>query len=81
MMQASEVEQLVRDSYPDIDVLVETDGYHYQLRAIGVEFEGLNKVKRQQLIYACLNAHIVDGTIHAVVMQTYTPSEWESRDA
>lgn len=80
-MQANEVEALVTAQYPDMDVVVETDGYHYQLRAVGKEFEGLNKVKRQQLIYACLNQHIVDGTIHAVVMQTFTPEEWSSQGA
>ena len=80
-MQASEVEKLVLDQYPELDVAVETDGYHYQLRAIGEVFAGLNKVKRQQLIYGCLNKHIVDGTIHAVIMQTYTPEEWETQNA
>jgi len=80
-MQASEVEALVTAQYPNMDVTVETDGYHYQLRAVGEEFEGLNKVKRQQLVYGCLNAHIVDGTIHAVVMQTFTPSEWDAQNA
>lgn len=75
-MQANEVEALVKANYPDMEVVVETDGYQYQLRAVGQEFEGLNKVKRQQLIYGCLNQQIVDGTIHAVVMQTFTPSEW-----
>lgn len=78
-MQANEVEALVVAQYPDMDVVVETDGYHYQLRAVGSQFEGLNKVKRQQLIYGCLNAHISDGTIHAVIMQTYTPEEWAAQ--
>ena len=78
-MQANEVEALVKAQYPAMDVVVETDGYQYQLRAIGSEFEGLNKVKRQQVIYGCLNAHIVDGTIHAVVMQTYTREEWAAK--
>ncbi|KZX82612.1 cell division protein BolA [Oleiphilus sp. HI0009] len=80
-MQASEVEALVKAQYPEMDVVVETDGYHYQLRAVGQEFAGLNKVKRQQLVYGCLNAHIVDGTIHAVIMQTYTPEEWAEQNS
>ena len=80
-MQANEVEALVNAQYPEMDVQVETDGYHYQLRAVGKEFDGLNKVKRQQLIYGCINQHISDGTIHAVIMQTYTPEEWALKDA
>ena len=78
-MEASEVEKLIRDQLDDVDVKVETDGYHYQVTAIGMVFEGLNAVKKQQLIYGCLNKYIVDGTIHAVVIKTFTPEEWDAQ--
>lgn len=75
-MEASAVKQLILDKLEQVDVEVETDGYHYQVRAIGEVFAGLNAVKRQQLIYGCLNEYIIDGTIHAVVIKTFTPAEW-----
>ena len=78
-MEASQVKQLIVDQLDNVEVEVETDGYHYQVRAIGEMFEGLNAVKRQQAIYACLNKYIIDGTIHAVVIKTYTPSEWQAQ--
>ena len=63
------------DKLENVSVKVETDGYQYQVVAVGEVFEGLNAVKRQQLIYGCLNEYIIDGTIHAVTIKTYTPSE------
>jgi len=77
-MQAAEVEQLILDQIDDIKVTVETDGSHYQVTAIGNIFSNLNAVKRQQLIYGCLNQHIINGTIHAVIIKTYTPDEWSA---
>ena len=75
-MQASEVEKIIKDQLDNIDVKVETDGYHYQIVAVGEVFAGLNAVKKQQLIYGCLTPHIADGTIHAVIIKAYTPEEW-----
>ncbi len=77
-MQASEVEQLIKQQIDNIDVTVESDGYHYQVVAIGDIFSGLSPVKKQQLIYGCLNKYILDGTIHAVIIKTYTPEEWSA---
>lgn len=79
VMQAEEVKKLITDTLQDADVLVETDGYHYQVRVISEAFAGLGAVKRQQLIYGCLNQCILDGSLHAVVMKTFTPGEWQQR--
>ena len=76
-MEVSAVEKLLTDKLENVEVLAQTDGHHYQVRVVGEVFDGLNAVKRQQLIYGCLNEHILDGTIHAVVIKTYTPSEWQ----
>ena len=74
-MEANEVKQLILDQLEGVNVDVETDGYQYQVKAVGEVFSGLNAVKRQQLIYGCLNKYILDGTIHAVVIKTFTPDE------
>lgn len=78
-MQASEVEKLILDQIDDVEVTVESDGSHYQVTAIGEVFAGLSPVKKQQLIYSCLNKYIIDGTIHAVIIKTYTPQEWAEK--
>jgi acid stress-induced BolA-like protein IbaG/YrbA len=75
-MQATEVEKIIKDKLDNVEVKVETDGYHYQILVIGDVFAGLNPVKKQQLIYGCLTSYIADGTIHAVIIKAYTPEEW-----
>ena len=76
-MQAEDVAKILTDSLPGCEVSVAGEGNHFQLTVVGEIFEGLSSVKRQQKVYACLNSHIADGTIHAVTMKTYTPSEWQ----
>jgi len=78
-MHAADVEKILKDQLGNVEVKVETDGSHYQVTAIGEVFSGLSPVKKQQLIYGCLNAHIMDGTIHAVIIKTYTPDEWAAQ--
>lgn len=78
IMQATDVENIIKQQLENIDVRVQSDGSHYQIIAIGEVFSGLNPVKKQQLIYGCLNSYIMDGTIHAVVIKAYTPAEWSA---
>lgn len=77
-MQATDVENIIKQQIENIDVRVQVDGSHYQIIAIGEVFSGLNAVKKQQLIYGCLNSYIMDGTIHAVIIKAYTPDEWSA---
>jgi acid stress-induced BolA-like protein IbaG/YrbA len=78
-MQTADVEKIIRDQIEGIDVKVESDGSHYQVTAISDVFKGLSPVKKQQLIYGCLNSYIMDGTIHAVIIKTFTPEEWAAQ--
>ena len=41
-------------------------------------FEGLTRVKAQQLVYAVL-ADEMQGEIHALSMSTLTPEQWTAR--
>ena len=56
---------------------MQADGNRLQLAIVSNDFSGLNRVKRQQLIYAVLNELISSGEIHAVSMQTLTVDEAE----
>lgn len=73
-------EELQRDllAADDVEhVLVEGDGYHYDLTIVSDAFVGKSKVARQQWVYARLNEYIVSGRLHAVNMKTWTKAEWE----
>jgi len=78
-MQAADVEKIINEQLENVDVKVEVDGSHYQVTAIGEVFSGMSPVKKQQLIYGCLNSYILDGTIHAVIIKTFTPEQWAAQ--
>lgn len=63
-MQAAEVKSLLEEKLPNTQVEVEGEGCNFQLNLISDELAALSPVKRQQQIYAHLNAWIADGSIH-----------------
>lgn len=75
MLEISDLESRVRAAIEGADVKVDTDGYYYNFKVISHTFEGLNQVKRQQMVYAALNDLIADGSLHAVNIKTQTPEE------
>ena len=52
---------------------------HVRIVVISELFEGLNLVKRHQLIYAEIQEEI-DGPIHALSIHTFTEQEWKERN-
>lgn len=78
-MDADTVKTLLQEHLQDCEVYVQGEGSNYEIEAIGAVFEGLRPVKKQQLVYAALSAHIADGSIHAVNIRTFTPAEWQAR--
>ena len=77
-MDCDQIRQLLTAELPDCEITVEGSDGKYLVVATGQDFEGLNAVKRQQIIYKILNEHIVSGAIHAVTMRLITESEGQS---
>ncbi|WP_137889398.1 BolA family protein [Pseudomonas sp. 2FE] len=78
-MQAVDVKNLLEAKLSDTQVEVEGEGCNFQLNLISDELAGLSPVKRQQQIYAHLNAWIADGSIHAVTMKFFSRAAWAER--
>lgn len=78
-MDAQTVKGLLQNQLPDCEFHVQGEGSNYNIAAIGDVFKGLRPVKKQQLVYAALSAHIADGSIHAVNIRTYTPEQWQAQ--
>ena len=55
------------------------DGRHFDAVIVSDDFIGLNTLKRQQKVYACLNEKIASGELHAFSMKTLTQQEWQGR--
>ncbi len=54
---------------------------HFKVTVVSAAFEGLRAVQRHQKIYA-LAAELLSangGTIHALAIHAYTPTEWTGR--
>ena len=51
------------------------DGTHFEATIVSQAFEGKRMVAQHQLVYAALGDRM-RAEIHALGMQTYTPSDW-----
>ena len=75
-MDSTEVQQILSQALELEELHVKGEGSHYEVIAVDVRFEGMNRVKKQQLIYAPLMEYIQRTDIHAVSIKAYTPDEW-----
>lgn len=68
-----------------IQVINESSGHnvpegsesHFKVILVTQAFEGLRQIQRQQKVYQLL-ADELAGSVHALTMQTLTPSEWQA---
>lgn len=78
-MQVEQVAALLNAALPNSEIDVTNDGNHYFVTAVSEVFDGLSRVKRQQMIYAVLNEYVLSGTIHALHIKTFSPAEWQAK--
>lgn len=78
-----QIEEQIRAALADEIVLTELqvqgEGSHYQVIAVSEAFAGLNRVKKQQMVYKPLSDKIKDGSVHALTIKAFTPQEWEKQ--
>ena len=74
-MDQTDIRALLEAGLPDCEIEMMAEGNKIGLRLTGDVFEGMNRVKRQQLVYGLLNDKISSGEIHAVSMDCKTVAE------
>ena len=75
-MDAKALAGLIETAIPDSQVsVVSDDNVHFEAVIVSPVFTGLNRVKRQQTVYAAINDYIASGEVHALAMKTLTPEE------
>ena len=74
-MSPSDIEDLLLSELTDCKIDIKGGDGKFNVSVIGDVFEGLNSVKRQQMVYKILSAQIQSGAIHAVTMQLQTFAE------
>ncbi|MEX2489056.1 MAG: BolA/IbaG family iron-sulfur metabolism protein [Pseudomonadales bacterium] len=80
-MNPDDIEKIIKDGLGDCKVEMQAEGNKLMLLIVSHAFEGLNRVKRQQVVYGILNDLIASGEIHAVSMRTLTPGEASDHSA
>lgn len=78
MISPDQVEAMIKAGLPDANVAVQDltgGGDHYQVAVVSDAFEGLSLVKRHQLVYQAVNTAMTSEAIHALSLETKTPSE------
>ena len=75
-MHKDEIAALLSESFPDAQITVSgEDGVHMAAEIISSQFEGLNRVKQHQLVYAALKGKMdgANADLHALQLTTKTP--------
>jgi acid stress-induced BolA-like protein IbaG/YrbA len=74
-----EVRIRIEAALPGAQVEVRSeDNVHFAALVVASQFDGLRTMQRHQMVYAALGA-AVGGEIHALSLETPTPSEWAQR--
>lgn len=77
-MQAQEIEDLIRQTFPDAQITITDlagDGNHYAAEVVDSSFIGQNRVQQQRAVYASLKGKMdgKSGELHALALTTKTP--------
>ena len=75
-MDASEIESLIKATFPDAQVAIEDlagDGNHYSAHVVSAAFKGKSRVQQHQMVYAALKGKM-GGDLHALALQTEVPA-------
>lgn len=73
----TEIETTLTEALSLDEVKVTQEGTHYKIIAVGDCFEGMTRVKQQQVIYAPLMERITSGELHALTIKAFTPTQWK----
>jgi acid stress-induced BolA-like protein IbaG/YrbA len=76
MIDAREIETLIRAAFPQAKVSVQgDDGQHFAAEVIDESFRGLNRVQQQRAVYAALKGKMdgAHGELHALALTTKAP--------
>lgn len=79
-MDASEIEQLIREALPDAQITIRDlagDGDHYAADIVSSAFEGKSRVAQHQMVYAALKGKM-GGELHALALQTSAPANQQA---
>ncbi len=75
-MFAQDLEDLLRESFPDAQIMVQgDDGVHMSAMVVDESFRGQNRVQQQRAVYTALKGKMdgAAGDLHALALTTKAP--------
>ncbi|UWQ16335.1 BolA family transcriptional regulator [Jannaschia sp. M317] len=77
-MQAQEIEDLIRETFPQAKITITDlagDGNHYAAEVEDESFRGKSRVNQQRAVYAALKGKMdgAHGELHALALTTRVP--------
>jgi len=78
MVQPDAVEAAIQQVIPDANVTVEDltgGGDHLQVTVVSSAFAGLSRIRQHQMVYGALQQELASEAIHALALNTSTPSD------
>ena len=74
-MTPQQIQQLIAEQMTDAEVSVSGEEGKFTATVISDAFAGLPTIKRHKMVYACVNAEIASGALHALTIVAKTPQE------
>lgn len=75
-MTRTQIEELLRDAFPDAEITVSgDDGVHMGAEVVAEAFRGKSRVAQQRMVYAALKGKMdgPNGELHALALTTRVP--------
>ena len=78
IMNPEKIQQLIEQGMSSASVAVSGGEGKYVAEVTSEAFDGLMLIKRHKMVYACVNAEITSGELHALTIIAKTPAELAS---
>lgn len=75
-MQPEEIQRLIEAGLQHSEAYVDGDGAHFNAIVICPDFSGKSRIQKQQMVYNTVKSQLLDGTLHALSIKTFTQEEW-----
>jgi acid stress-induced BolA-like protein IbaG/YrbA len=75
-MQPETIKSLIEANLIGSEAYVEGDGAHFNALVVCSQFAQKSRVQKQQMVYDTVKEQLLDGTLHALSVKTFTPEEW-----
>lgn len=77
-MSELDIKSLIEKGIPGATVEVAGDGCNASVIVVSDAFENKSLLQQQKMVYAALGDNIINGTIHALSIKSYTQAQWKA---